>query len=69
MALRRDPVGLSQCLPDQPPGPQREPAPHLGIGRDGGPDPGDHELRVPRIGQHPEHESRVCGSTSSATAR
>ena len=54
--VRDDPVGLGERLPDQPPGPQREPSRQVRVGGDGPADPGDHELRVPGVGQHPQHE-------------
>ena len=54
--VRDDPVGLGERLPDQPPGPQREPSRQVRVGGDGPADPRDHELRVPRVGQNPQHE-------------
>ena len=54
--VRDDPVRLGERLPDQAPGPQREPSRQVRVGRDRRADPGDHELRVPRVGQNPQHE-------------
>ncbi len=54
--VRDDSVCLGERLPDQAPGPQREPSRQVRVGRDGRADPGDHELRVPGVSQHPQHE-------------
>ena len=54
--VRDDPVCLGERLPDQAPGPQREPSRQVRVGCDGPADPGDHEVRVPGVGQNPQHE-------------
>ncbi len=61
VAIRGDPLSLTEHLADQPPTPQSQPPGHPRIGLDSRPHPVDGEVRVPGVGTDVEHQGTGGG--------